>query len=116
MRLQCLESAVAQNTADAVDLRRRVDERALDKEEEDYFNEDRFCVSGDYFIFIVLLELSSHILAFTAMKKILHLLLIQKRKNLLLIQRKKNRSLTYQMELLQALLLRGIVVFHNENS
>ncbi|KAJ0244385.1 Binding protein [Hirschfeldia incana] len=37
---QCLESAVPQNTADAVDLRRRVDERALDKEEEDYFNED----------------------------------------------------------------------------
>jgi len=44
MRLQCLESAVPQNTADAVDLRRRVDERALDKEEEDYFNEDRFCL------------------------------------------------------------------------
>ena len=66
--------------------------------------------------FIVLLELLSHVLALTAMKKILHLLLIQKRKNLLLIQRKKNRSLTYQMELLQALLLRGIVVFHNENS
>ncbi|XP_033146578.1 serine/threonine-protein phosphatase 4 regulatory subunit 3 isoform X2 [Brassica rapa] len=39
---QCLESAVPQNTADAVDLRRRVDERALDKEEEDYFNEDSF--------------------------------------------------------------------------
>ncbi|KAF3530307.1 hypothetical protein DY000_02043749 [Brassica cretica] len=37
---QCLESAVPQNTADAVDLRIRVDERALDKEEEDYFNED----------------------------------------------------------------------------
>ncbi|KAG2273465.1 hypothetical protein Bca4012_040300 [Brassica carinata] len=37
---QCLESAVPQNTAVAVDLRRRVDERALDKEEEDYFNED----------------------------------------------------------------------------
>ncbi|CAF2373765.1 unnamed protein product [Brassica napus] len=37
---QCLESAVPQNTAAAVDLRRRVDERALDKEEEDYFNED----------------------------------------------------------------------------
>ncbi|XP_018440939.1 uncharacterized protein LOC108813016 isoform X3 [Raphanus sativus] len=37
---QCLESAVPQNTAAAVDLRRRVDDRALDKEEEDYFNEE----------------------------------------------------------------------------
>lgn len=38
---QCLESAGPKSTADAVDPRRRVDERALDKEEEDYFN-DRF--------------------------------------------------------------------------
>lgn len=45
MSLQCLESAGPKSTADAVDPRRRVDERALDKEEEDYFNEDRF-VSG----------------------------------------------------------------------
>uniref|UniRef100_A0A1J3GYB5 Serine/threonine-protein phosphatase 4 regulatory subunit 3 n=1 Tax=Noccaea caerulescens TaxID=107243 RepID=A0A1J3GYB5_NOCCA len=37
---QCLESAGPKSTADAVDPRRRVDERALDKEEEDYFNED----------------------------------------------------------------------------
>lgn len=42
---QCLESAGPKSTADAVDPRRRVDERALDKEEEDYFNEDRF-ISG----------------------------------------------------------------------
>lgn len=51
MRLQCLESAVPQNTAAAVDLRRRVDDRALDKEEEDYFNEERFCLWIDHFIF-----------------------------------------------------------------
>ncbi|KAG7630314.1 Armadillo-type fold [Arabidopsis suecica] len=37
---QCLESAGPKSTADAVDPRRRVDERALEKEEEDYFNED----------------------------------------------------------------------------
>ena len=61
MRLQCLESAVPQNTAAAVDLRRRVDERALDKEEEDYFNEDRFFSLSGLFIlfFIVLLEFFS---------------------------------------------------------
>jgi protein phosphatase-4 regulatory subunit 3 len=39
---QCLESAGPKSTSDAVDPRRRVDERALEKEEEDYFNEDRF--------------------------------------------------------------------------
>ncbi|CAH8356619.1 unnamed protein product [Eruca vesicaria subsp. sativa] len=37
---QCLESAGPKSTEDAVDPRRRVEERALDKEEEDYFNED----------------------------------------------------------------------------
>ncbi|CAL9219893.1 unnamed protein product [Arabidopsis halleri] len=37
---QCLESAGPKSTADAVDPRRRIDERALEKEEEDYFNED----------------------------------------------------------------------------
>ncbi|KAF8093265.1 hypothetical protein N665_0385s0014 [Sinapis alba] len=37
---QCLESAVPRSTADEVDPRRKVEERALDKEEEDYFNED----------------------------------------------------------------------------
>ncbi|KAJ4898407.1 serine/threonine-protein phosphatase 4 regulatory subunit 3-like protein [Raphanus sativus] len=37
---QCLESAVPRSTADEVDPRRRVEERALDKEEEDYFKED----------------------------------------------------------------------------
>ena len=37
---QCLESAGPKSTSDAVDPRRRVDERALEKEEEDYFNED----------------------------------------------------------------------------
>ncbi|CAH8343733.1 unnamed protein product [Eruca vesicaria subsp. sativa] len=40
MCLQCLESAVPRSAADEVDPRRRVEERALDKEEEDYFNED----------------------------------------------------------------------------
>ncbi|KAJ4893049.1 serine/threonine-protein phosphatase 4 regulatory subunit 3-like protein [Raphanus sativus] len=37
---QCLERAEPKSTADAVDPRRRVEERALDKEEEDYFNEE----------------------------------------------------------------------------
>ncbi|CAN7002697.1 unnamed protein product [Brassica rapa subsp. trilocularis] len=37
---QCLETARPKSTADAVDPRRRVEERALDKEEEDYFNEE----------------------------------------------------------------------------
>ncbi|WZY83419.1 hypothetical protein YC2023_029803 [Brassica napus] len=37
---QCLESAVPKSSADEVDPRRKVEERALDKEEEDYFNED----------------------------------------------------------------------------
>ncbi|WZZ62975.1 serine/threonine-protein phosphatase 4 regulatory subunit 3 isoform X2 [Brassica napus] len=37
---QCLETAGPKSTADAVDPRRRVEERALDKEEEDYFNEE----------------------------------------------------------------------------
>ncbi|KAJ0249644.1 Binding protein [Hirschfeldia incana] len=37
---QCLESAVPKSSAGEVDPRRRVEERALDKEEEDYFNED----------------------------------------------------------------------------
>ncbi|CAN8269587.1 unnamed protein product [Cochlearia groenlandica] len=37
---QCLESVGPKSAADAVDPRRRVEERALDKEEEDYFNED----------------------------------------------------------------------------
>ncbi|CAG7882154.1 unnamed protein product [Brassica rapa] len=37
---QCLESAVPKSSADEVNPRRKVEERALDKEEEDYFNED----------------------------------------------------------------------------
>ncbi|XP_010558443.1 PREDICTED: serine/threonine-protein phosphatase 4 regulatory subunit 3-like isoform X2 [Tarenaya hassleriana] len=37
---QCLESTVPKSNVDLVDSRRRIDERALDKEEEDYFNED----------------------------------------------------------------------------
>ncbi|XP_021906864.1 serine/threonine-protein phosphatase 4 regulatory subunit 3 [Carica papaya] len=37
---QCLESSGPKSNANAIDPRRRIDERALEKEEEDYFNED----------------------------------------------------------------------------
>ena len=40
--LQCLDNGGTKDAADAVDLRRRADERALEKEEEHYFNEDRY--------------------------------------------------------------------------
>lgn len=32
------------STASLLDQRKRIDERALEREEEDYFNEDRFVV------------------------------------------------------------------------
>lgn len=37
---QCRENGEARGTINAVDPRKRIDERALEKEEEDYFNED----------------------------------------------------------------------------
>ncbi|MED6206099.1 hypothetical protein PIB30_023794 [Stylosanthes scabra] len=37
---QCLDNSGTKDAANAVDLRRRTDERALEKEEEHYFNED----------------------------------------------------------------------------
>uniref|UniRef100_A0A2P2MU23 Serine/threonine-protein phosphatase 4 regulatory subunit 3 isoform X1 n=1 Tax=Rhizophora mucronata TaxID=61149 RepID=A0A2P2MU23_RHIMU len=37
---QCLENNETETAGPASDLRRRIDERALEKEEEDYFNED----------------------------------------------------------------------------
>ncbi|MED6130356.1 hypothetical protein PIB30_000251 [Stylosanthes scabra] len=37
---QCLDNGGTKDAANAVDLRRRTDERALEKEEEHYFNED----------------------------------------------------------------------------
>ena len=50
--LQCLDNDGAKGTAIMIDLRRRLDERALEKEEEDYFN-DRYlssftCIVGDF--------------------------------------------------------------------
>lgn len=39
--LQSLESVGAASTGTLLDQRKRLDERALEKEEEDYFNEDR---------------------------------------------------------------------------
>lgn len=39
--LQSLESVGTASTGTLLDQRKRLDERALDKEEEDYFNEDR---------------------------------------------------------------------------
>lgn len=41
--LQFLESSGTRSAPTMLDTRRRIDERALEKEEEDYFNEDR-CV------------------------------------------------------------------------
>ncbi|XP_024962169.1 serine/threonine-protein phosphatase 4 regulatory subunit 3-like isoform X1 [Cynara cardunculus var. scolymus] len=40
---QAMEQATNQTGPYALNSRRRVDERALEKEEEDYFNEDRYC-------------------------------------------------------------------------
>lgn len=40
--LQSLESSGMKSAPSMLDSRRRIDERALEKEEEDYFNEDRF--------------------------------------------------------------------------
>ncbi|KAI9122934.1 hypothetical protein K1719_005823 [Acacia pycnantha] len=37
---QCLDNGGPKSTANVTDSRRRIDERALEKEEEDYFNED----------------------------------------------------------------------------
>ncbi|TKY72520.1 Serine/threonine-protein phosphatase 4 regulatory subunit 3 [Spatholobus suberectus] len=42
---QCLDNDGTKGTAIMNDLRRRLDERALEKEEEDYFNEDRYLSS-----------------------------------------------------------------------
>lgn len=44
MHLQSLESVGTTSTGSLLNKRKRLDERALEKEEEDYFNEDRFCV------------------------------------------------------------------------
>lgn len=40
--LQSLESVGTTSTGTLLDQRKRLDERALEKEEEDYFNEDRW--------------------------------------------------------------------------
>ncbi|KAH7573490.1 hypothetical protein JRO89_XS03G0158100 [Xanthoceras sorbifolium] len=37
---QCLETSETKSNVNSVDQRKRIDERALEKEEEDYFNED----------------------------------------------------------------------------
>ncbi|KAF2308271.1 hypothetical protein GH714_039880 [Hevea brasiliensis] len=37
---QCLENCATKNSGSTLDPRRRIDERALEKEEEEYFNED----------------------------------------------------------------------------
>lgn len=43
MHSQSLENCATKGTINAVDSsRKRIDERALEKEEEDYFNEDRY--------------------------------------------------------------------------
>lgn len=40
--LQSLENCGTKGTGSVSDPRKRIDERALEKEEEDYFNEDRY--------------------------------------------------------------------------
>lgn len=42
--LQCLENYEMKGTLETSDPRKRNDERALEKEEEDYFNEDRYTI------------------------------------------------------------------------
>lgn len=39
---QALDSTGLRNHVSTSDPRKRIDERALEKEEEDYFNEDRY--------------------------------------------------------------------------
>lgn len=39
---QCLENCGARGIVTVSDPRKRIDDRALEKEEEDYFNEDRY--------------------------------------------------------------------------
>lgn len=43
--LQCLDNGGPKSIVNVTDSRRRIDERALEKEEEDYFNEDRYILS-----------------------------------------------------------------------
>jgi len=40
--LQSLENCGTKGTGNVSENRKRIDERALEKEEEDYFNEDRY--------------------------------------------------------------------------
>lgn len=42
--MQSLESCGSKSSMNVLESRRRLDERALDKEEEDYFNADRYAV------------------------------------------------------------------------
>lgn len=42
--LQCLDNGGTKDAVSVVDLRRRNDERALEREEERYFNEDRYII------------------------------------------------------------------------
>ena len=42
MHLQSLENSGTRSSIDVLDSRKRIDERAVEKEEEDYFNDDRF--------------------------------------------------------------------------
>lgn len=44
-----LESAETKLSANVPDIRKKAEERGLEKEEEDYFNEDRFAVSLSFF-------------------------------------------------------------------
>lgn len=60
--LQCLDNDGTKCIAIMTDLRRRLDERALEREEEDYFNEDRYL---SYFTsFVEFIELAWSVLTF----------------------------------------------------
>lgn len=56
MVVQCLENCGAKGTVSVSDPRKRSDDRALEKEEEDYFNEDRY--ESNEFIHMTLLRFS----------------------------------------------------------
>lgn len=94
--LQCLDNGGTKGTATVTDPRRRIEERALEKEEEDYFNEDRYIsflrIVGDS------KQLTSSLTLVTesVMKK------IQLLHPLAVIRKDSNNSLIYPMELLQA--------------
>lgn len=52
--LQCVDNGGTNDAATVTDLRRRIDERAMGREEERYFNEDKY-ISPSYLLYEVLI-------------------------------------------------------------